>query len=652
MFFPQEMTEVELVVPEKDIFAVTKLLGGKGIFQQTDASYLSSRAETDTKNSWSEKASLYATLEHRVQLVLQALGIDEGMPVTSDTDGLLDIQVASHSLEIIEKKVREKTELLNGTQKKIELLKSNLQQLEPIADLEINVEALHNQKYLFSSVGFIPVSNIERLESSLSKIPFVLIPLLQDNQRAVIWIAGSQRNSETIERAVSSAYFNALTLPEEYKGNSKEIIQTIHKNITGCEKDLKGYGSDLLILRDGYAKELRQWYWSIHSSRMIVDAIIRYGRTKFTYLIIGWTASSSLLDLEDKIRKISRSIQIETYSVKRTDKREDVPVSLDHPKFLSSFQMMVTTYAQPLYNEIDPTIMIAITFPIIYGAMFGDVGQGIILAVLGWLLISRKVKMLRSLSSLGGLVLACGVMATLFGFLYGSVFGFDTILQPLWIRPIDNILLILEVTIGAGIFLLTTTYIFNMINAYMARDWGRFFFEKNGLAGLLFYWSLLGLLASTLLGLKFLPPFAFVALAIICALVIMFSEVLAHLVEGHRPLVSDSLFTYLIQSAFEVFETVIGFLSNTLSYVRIGSFAVAHGGLSLAIFNIAALVSPTHGIGYVVVLIGGNLFIILFEGLIVGIQTMRLEYYEFFSKFFMGGGKTYQPLSLAPVAEK
>jgi V/A-type H+-transporting ATPase subunit I len=121
-------------------------------------------------------------------------------------------------------------------------------------------------------------------------------------------------------------------------------------------------------------------------------------------------------------------------------------------------------------------------------------------------------------------------------------------------------------------------------------------------------------------------------------------------VEGHRPLYEGGFFTYLIQAAVELFEVVISLLSNTLSYVRVGAFAVAHGGLSAAIFILAELFGGFLGpIGYWFVVIGGNLFIVGFEGLIVGIQTMRLSYYEFFGKFFTGGGMRFEPLVLTPT---
>jgi V/A-type H+/Na+-transporting ATPase subunit I len=127
---------------------------------------------------------------------------------------------------------------------------------------------------------------------------------------------------------------------------------------------------------------------------------------------------------------------------------------------------------------------------------------------------------------------------------------------------------------------------------------------------------------------------------------IMFSGVLMRLVEGERPLIEGGLGTYAIQAPMELFETVISFLSNSLSYVRVGAFAIAHVVLSSVVFLLADMLSPGHGIGYWMVVFFGNIGIVLYEGLIVGIQAMRLSYYEFFSKFFTGGGIRFEPLSL------
>jgi len=205
---------------------------------------------------------------------------------------------------------------------------------------------------------------------------------------------------------------------------------------------------------------------------------------------------------------------------------------------------------------------------------------------------------------------------------------------------------ILLTTVGIGVGLLSLGMVYNIINAALAQRWGRLLFDHYGLAGMIFYWSLIGLVAGVFVGDLPVSLAVLTILTVMSGLVLMFAEILENLIEGQRPLIEGGFGTYLMQALFELFETVIGLLSNTLSYVRMGAFAVAHGGLSLVVFIMAEIVSPSRGAGYWVVVALGNLFVIGFEGMIVGIQTLRLEYYEFFSKFFSGNGMRHRPLTL------
>jgi V/A-type H+-transporting ATPase subunit I len=210
-----------------------------------------------------------------------------------------------------------------------------------------------------------------------------------------------------------------------------------------------------------------------------------------------------------------------------------------------------------------------------------------------------------------------------------------------------------------GAVLLSLGYLLGIYNAIKRRDWPRAFVHPKGVAGLVMYWSLLGLALTGLAGSALAPtlvmPFPMIVWVIpaaISGIVVMLAELLERLMTGHRPLMPDGVAVYAIQSFFELFEALISVLSNSLSYVRVGAFAVAHGFLSEAFFLLGGLTGAEFGIGWWIVVIIGTVFIVGFEGLIVGIQTMRLEYYEFFSKFFVGGGVRYEPLSLQPNTDK
>ncbi|HDH09631.1 MAG TPA: ATPase, partial [Chloroflexi bacterium] len=169
-------------------------------------------------------------------------------------------------------------------------------------------------------------------------------------------------------------------------------------------------------------------------------------------------------------------------------------------------------------------------------------------------------------------------------------------------------------------------------------------FATNGLAGFLFYWGILGSILAYSRGLKLGMGIMLVPIGL-SALLIVLGEPLAKLINRERPLFPGGLGGYLVQSLFELFEAIIAYLSNTLSYVRLGAFAVAHVGLSALVFILADLMGGFAPMRWLIIALG-NLVVVGFEGMIVGIQTLRLEYYEFFTKFFRGEGIPYRPLSV------
>jgi V/A-type H+-transporting ATPase subunit I len=652
MFYSQAMTEVEMVIPAKHLMAVTDELAGLDVFHQIDTSYMSSEAGPDSARSWQQRAVTYASLERQLLSTMQTLGVEQGSPPLADELTMIEIEVVQSLIERIGQEVQTASEQEVTRQNRLEQLESYLCQLEPLADLDLDFGMLRHPHHIFSMLGMIPATNLERLQTSLARTPFVLLTLSEEGTKRVVWLTGAKRDADILERAARSAYLNPLDLPVIHHGTVPEIIESLHTAIERARQHLAEQETEIKVMHENYQPQLRQILWRVRASRMITEAIAHFGKLHHTYLIVGWVPAARVAELREGLKGVSEEILIDTHPTQRNNPQRNVPVALGNTGIAGTFQPLVTTYAQPRYEEIDPTMLIALTFPLLYGVMFGDVGHGLILALLGWLMGSGKIRALRSMASLGGIIVACGLVATGFGFLYGSVFGSENLLPALWLRPMENITQILLIAIGFGIVLLSTGFLLNIWNAWIVRDWGRLFFDHNGVAGFILFLSLIGVGAGALVSGFPIPPTVLIALAVGAGAVVMFSEALKNLVEKHHPLIEGGPGTYIIQAFFELFETLISLFSNSLSYVRIGAFAVAHGGLSAVIFILADMVGSPHSVGYWIVILLGQLFIVGFEGLIVGIQTMRLEYYEFFSKFFSGGGTRYEPLTLLPPADK
>lgn len=651
MFFPEAMSEVELIVPSKDLLAVTKVLGNRGVFHQIDSTYLG--LENLGPNTWQEKAAAYSTLERRIQVIMQNLNLEEKYSGPSNVDSISELEPLQAAVDRIDGEVKSTTDQMANEKKKLEQLESQLSQLEPIAQTNVDVGALRKSNYLYSVLGILPAENVGRLQTSLSRVPHAFFTLREDPKRPVVWVLGPRSNSDVIERAVKSAYLNPLTLPEEFEGSPAAVTESIGKAIETSKQRISELNQELAKLANTHKDELYKLLWEVHVSRLIADAIARFGQLRHTYVVVGWVPSANLDALIQRLKQASKEILIEARKIEPTDRHANVPVSLRNPGILSPFELLVNTYARPRYEEIDPTALVAVTFPLLYGAMFGDVGHGLVLAAIGWFLSRR--------STLGGLLVACGLSGTLFGFIYGSVFGFEEVLPHL-IKPSENILQILGIAIGAGMVLINLGILLNLYNAIRARDWGRFFFDSNGLAGWILYLSFLvifiqavgTLILKTTIFPGYVMTIAGILMVITALIAVVFSHPLQHwMATGHFE-IEGSKVIFGVQSFFELLEKFISMFSNTLSYVRVGAFAIVHAGFTGAVFIIAKLVGGGQeaGFGYWTVVVLGNLFVIGLEGFIVTIQTMRLHYYEFFSKFFQGGGSPYEPLALAPAPKK
>lgn len=288
-------------------------------------------------------------------------------------------------------------------------------------------------------------------------------------------------------------------------------------------------------------------------------------------------------------------------------------------------------YGLPNYTEIDPTGFVAITAFLLFGFMFGDVGQGLVIFLIGLILAKKKIAM-------GSVFEAGGIASMIFGVLYGSVFGKEDIIPTIFISPMENIQTMLIYGIGIGVILIIISMTLNIRNGIKNKDKKKIFFDTNGIAGLVFYVTILVAGIYFLLKGKMIASMGVLSIFVIVPLIaIMFKDALAKVIFKEKPKEKSSL----VEKIFEVIEILLSFASNTISFVRIAAFAINHVGLCMAIYILSEMMSGT---GSLVVAIIGNIIVIVLEGLIVGIQVLRLEYYELFSRFYTGDGKEYKPL--------
>ena len=266
----------------------------------------------------------------------------------------------------------------------------------------------------------------------------------------------------------------------------------------------------------------------------------------------------------------------------------------------------------------------------------------------GLLLLRRKF-------SLAGVFTCAGASSVIFGLIYGSVFGNEEILPNVlgglvgagtpinFIRPMEDKMALLIGGVVIGVLFMLIALTFNIINGIREKNVARVLFDRNGAAGTILYWTILLTAVFYILSGSYFIPIALIAsLVAISFLTVFFKEPLERLLVERKSFLPKEKGLFFVQGLFEMIETLLSMASNTLSFIRVGAFALNHVGLFMA-FNI--LSKMAGNVGGIFVNIFANMLIIGLEGLIVGIQCLRLEYYELFSKFYKGGGKAYKPLS-------
>jgi len=645
-WFSERMTAVEIEVPDRYARRVTEVLANDGLLQLEDISYLNTSKEHGYAQDCQTKAIQFANLEKQLSETMQTLKINLEVAPDKQFKMLSDPEQLQPFANQLSQEVQESSQVISETQKKIAHLRHNIDLLEPLSDVDIPFDRIRNRRYIFSILGTMPSSNIDRFKTSMAKVPFVLLVLKQTTELAIVLLIGLRQNKDYLQRTARSAYLSGIDLSDTYQGTPAQIIASIKAEIDVLEEQVGNANQEVDRIRENRSVRLQDLYWHVRYSRLMCEALMRYGRLKHGYLIAGWLPSNQLEVLTNDLTAISPEILID---IKQPGEERDLsktPIVMERAGFQQGFQKLVTTYGMPEYNELNPTLLMMLTFPVIFGAMFGDVGHGLILAIAGLLLMLNKIKKLKKFSSLGSVIFLCGIVAMVFGVLFGSIFGMEDLIPAVWDHPMENIMSLLLITGAGGALLLTVANIMGLVNDFHQRHWIHFFMNSRGLAGLLLYWSLIGIVLSLFIRDFPINKIAFVVTTVLSIIMIFLSGFLERLIEKKKPYMEGGPFVYLIQSFFELFETVIGYLSNSLSYVRIGAFAVAHAGLSSVFFILANLISPTKGFGYWLVVIFGNIFVIGFEGMIVSIQTLRLEYYEFFSKFFSGRGRKYLPFRI------
>jgi V/A-type H+/Na+-transporting ATPase subunit I len=497
--------------------------------------------------------------------------------------------------------------------------------------LDIDLGWLTRPKRLLDTrVGSVPEASVSRLAEALTLSGFLLEAFGASQGMTHAVVAGPAGRRDQVRAVLDDAGWQDMVIPPELlvhpdqahdrlqERNARLLeaagtCETKHDRTLGEVSQRLAEASRALALAEPYA-------------RLSAETLRAHGGLA---LMTGWMPANGARRLERALDQSLAGRYVLQLRDPSAAERDEVPSALRYPNWLGPFAELVRTYGVPRYGEFDPTLLFAISFVLMFGMMFGDVGQGALIA-LGGLALPQNVRRFRPL------LVAAGLASVAFGFLYGSVFGVETLVDPLWISPLHDPVRMLLAAVYWGMGFILVTQLILVVNRMASGRLASALFDAGGVAGMVLYlgaaWGLHGWFTRDSFG-----PWP----ALLCAAGL--ASVLGFNWHTSRGPLGERLLGVIIES----FESLIGFFANTLSFMRVAAFSINHGALALAVFAIADNFGHT---GKVISLVLGNLVILVLEGAIVAIQVLRLEYYEGFSRFFSGDGRAFNPLTLAPEA--
>ena len=594
----------------------------------------------NTANLFCEELNSFATDTVKAETAQAAA---QTMDVETALDTIRRIQTVYQDLD------KKRSDLKN----QLTTVDESLRVIRPFRNLDFDISSILKFRFIRFRFGRIGKEYYQKFERYIyDNLDTIFIKCDEDDQYIWGMYFVPEPESQKVKAVYSSMHFEKIYMPDSYEGTAREAFEQLAQKRSLILSDFNTVSqkrNDFLI---SHCREILAAQAAIarlsgnFDIRKLAACTKGKGENDIFYILCGWMTEKDAHSFQTDIKddsKIFCIIDGEDDEHIQPETHQQPPTKLKNPKLFKPFEMYINMYGLPAYNEMDPTWFVAITYSFIFGAMFGDAGQGLLLFIGGFLLYKFKH------IALAGIISCAGVFSTIFGILFGSFFGFENLFPALWLRPMNNMMTVpfigklntvFIVAIGFGMGLILLCMVFNIINAWKAHDTEHIWFDTNSVAGLVFYGSATVSIALILTGHTLPGGILLFIMFGIPLILIFFKEPLTALVEKKSEVMPKEKGMFIVLGLFEMFEVLLSYFSNTLSFVRIGAFAVSHAAMMEVVLMLAGFESG-H-LNWIVVILG-NLFVSGMEGLIVGIQVLRLEYYEMFSRFYKGTGRKFEP---------
>lgn len=521
-------------------------------------------------------------------------------------------------------------------------LESNQQiisQVEHISNIDIPLKDIFDFKHIKIRFGIMPHESYKKLNEFLSEYYAAFFFKFGEDKDGVYGMYCAPVSiREKIDTLFSSLYFERMRISDKAEGIPKEVIENLTEENFNLKAKLAELDNDIEIIVTKEREKLMRAYRSAYYLHEAYDVRKYAAHTLESFYIAGWIPQSEAdnivgqFDAEPNITILFEEPDIA--------KHLKPPTKLKNNLFVKPFEKFVEMYGLPSYNEFDPTMLFAITYSLLFGIMYGDVGHGAVLALTG-ILLKRKG------SFLGPILKICGIVAAFFGAFYGSVFGFELEYRFMY-KPMaaENMMTTLMVTVALGTIIIGIAMFYNIANGIRQKNIGKVLFDSNGLAGFVFYWSVIIGALSVVMGNSIMTKPYILIFVLFPLLLVFLKHPLAKLIQRKPDWMPEDKGQFILENFFEMFELILSYITNTISFIRVGAFALIHAGMMMVVYSLANV--GQHSLdnlstSKVLILILGNVVVIGLEGLLVAIQVLRLEFYEMFSRYFAGEGKPFSP---------
>ncbi len=653
MLRPERMTSASIVCLKKDVEGMLETLNTFGEFH-IEASFGEEISLAEFDQSIHQLKERLLDVDGLIkQLVVEKSSLfsifkastPKKVAVTADNWQALLEDTSTNSLTL-----KKQIEAINAQQS---ALKEKASELEHLHKMLANMQSMkadfadtENLKLIYVGFASLPAKSCEPFETAVADLPIYLNRCHICEEECFVAVAAPAKHQEEIERILRTYHADVFVRPEDLPQNVGTALKEVKSRIKENQQQQKILSDEVKKLGEENRYKLLSWKETTENVLALLEAekkILQSGRLA---TIKGFVPQKRLAELNQTVTaKMERKALV---LKNEPDEQEfEPPTRILHSRWIKPFEEITRLYGLPKYSEIDPTPFIAISFPILFGLMFGDLGHGLVLLIGGGI-VGLLIKGNQGMKNVCWIMAACGAAACVAGLLFGEFFGLELPWGPLWFNPFEgeNVFNFLIFSLAVGIVQIMSGIAIELANYVVKRNYADALL--TAVPQMAFYLGGIYLIAAYQLnfGAWLAGPILFpvIPFAIMVAgkpLYLMVAKPKNYHVDPEHAEAET-----FVGRLFEGGDFFTRLLSNTISYSRILALLMAHWALLLVVYQVAEQVAPLGALGLVlggIIIVFGNVAVIALEGLIVFIHTLRLHFYEWFSKFYGGTGTEFTP---------